>query len=205
MSSVPFPSGKFRTILADPPWEYAQRLGREANGDTTRGGLPYASMSEVELRALNVGTLADANCQLYLWTTNSHMESAYRIVRAWGFEPKTILTWVKRRSGGPIQIGLGYWFRGATEHVIFAVKGNPRTKFHGPNGATGKAWSTVIEAPRGPHSAKPNDLYEIAEDVGEAPRIELFARSRRDGWEAWGNEAPLETLANAVEASEVVW
>jgi len=173
----------YKTILADPPWSYQQKLGRgKKEGDTTRGGVPYSTMTLEQIASLPIQTLADDHCMLFLWTTNSHIHEALHVMEKWGFEYKTTITWVKN------QIGLGYWFRGQTEHLLFGVRGNPRSKLKGPHGATGKALSTVIFAKREGHSKKPSIVYKMIEDISEEPRLELFARARRFGWQVWGNE-----------------
>lgn len=180
---------KYGTILADPPWPYEQELGRgKGEGDTTRGGLPYGAMTLEEIKALPVASIAEKDCMLFLWTTNSHIHEAFHVMEAWGFRYKTKTTWTKDR------IGLGYWLRGRTEDLLLGVRGNPREKMTGPNGATGKSWSTWLGdriIPRRKHSVKPRDACVMAEDVGGEPRIELFARERREGWDVWGAEAPI--------------
>ena len=175
---------KYRTIIADPPWPYAQPLGRgKKAGVVARGGLPYSAMTIQSIAQMPIQRLADDDCQLWLWTTNSHIHEALHVIDAWGFTYKTMATWAKT------QIGLGYWLRGQTEHCILAIKGHPRAKLTGPNGATGNAWSTLITAPRSDHSTKPQAFYDMAENIGESPRLELFARRLRLGWDAWGDEA----------------
>lgn len=192
-----FPRGPFGAIIVDPPWPYTQRLGRgQAVGDSTRGGLPYESMTLEEIRALPVGEVAARDCALMLWTTNTHLPVAFPLLESWGFTYKVTLTWVKDR------IGLGYWLRGQSEHALLAVKGNPRHKFTGPHGASGKAWSTVIHAPRREHSQKPGEVWVMVEDLFDGPYLELFARHHRQGWTAWGNQVPVwtqNTLRDAVQ------
>jgi N6-adenosine-specific RNA methylase IME4 len=189
-AELPIVPGGFHCVLVDPPWRYSQALGREENGDTTRGGVPYETMSEAEITALPVRDVVAEDCQLYLWCPNSFVEEAYRIARAWSFKPILPITWVKRRPGGPLQIGLGYHFRGASEQLLYAVRGHPRSKMTGPHGTTGKAWSTVIEAPRREHSRKPDEAYVMIEDVSEPPRLEMFARPpHRANWTVWGAQA----------------
>lgn len=162
----------YRTIVADPPWRYDNR----AEDATHRGRLPYPSMSLDEIAALPVGEMAAADSVLWLWTTNAHMEFAWDIARAWGFETKTVLTWAKDK------MGLGDWLRGQTEHCLLAVRGRP-------------AWSltnetTLHHGRRLEHSRKPDTFYEMVERMSPAPHLELFARRRRFGWDVWGNEAP---------------
>lgn len=174
---------KYKTIYADPPWLYKQKLGRgKAEGDSTRGGLPYTPLTSEQIANLPIQELADNDCMLFLWTTNSHIHDALHVMESWGFKYKTMITWVKN------QFGLGYWFRGQTEHLLFGIRGNPRSKMQGPHGATGKALSTVLVAKREEHSKKPSIVYKMIEDISEEPRLELFARARREGWSAWGDE-----------------
>ncbi len=148
----------------------------------TRGGLPYTTMTVEEIINLPIVSLADKDCQLFLWAPNAHVHNAFHVMENWGFEYKTIITWHKT------QIGLGYWLRGRSEQLLFGVRGKPRAKMIGPHGATGKNWSTSITAPRGKHSEKPQIFIEMIEDVSEEPRIELFARVKRLGWGSIGLE-----------------
>lgn len=168
MTPPPLPQGKFRTIYADPPWPF--------DDTATRGAAEnhYPTMSIAEICALPVSDLAAGDAHLYLWTTNSHLHDAFHVVAAWGFEYKTLITWVKP------QIGLGHYFRGATEHILFCVRGNlPMSQVGERN------W---FEAPRQEHSRKPVIFYELIERCSPGPRLELFARTKRAGWVAWGNE-----------------
>lgn len=190
-SKIPYVSGGYRTILIDPPWAYDQKLGREDRGQSTRGGLPYRAMDFVEILALHPEQFAAKDCQLWLWITNSHLPLFSKLLTAWSFEYRGIRTWVKGRvenSRLVEQIGLGYWLRGVTEHLLLATRGNPRARFVGPNGATGFSISSVLLAERGKHSEKPEQSYLDIEKMSEEPRLELFARRRRTGWTTWGDQ-----------------
>lgn len=169
----PLPEGQFRTIVADPPWDY----GNKATRGSTRKH--YATMSIEDICALDVGSQAAADSHLYLWVTNGFIREGFDVLEAWGFTYKTCITWAKT------QIGLGNYFRGATEHVLFGVKGGLRT-----NDRNIRNW---FEAPRGKHSAKPDCFFDLVERASDGPYLELFSRRGRIGWEAWGNEA-LETV-----------
>jgi MT-A70 len=107
--SLEFPKGPYRVIVIDPPWRYDSREGRG----------PYPDMDIDEIQALPVAALAHAHCVLWLWTTNAFVREAFACLEAWGFEQKTILTWIKDRAG------TGHWLRGKTEHCILAVRGRP--------------------------------------------------------------------------------
>jgi N6-adenosine-specific RNA methylase IME4 len=126
---------------------------------------------------------ADDNAHLYLWTTNGFMREAYDVADAWGFEIKTILTWTKVKGDDPgtPSMKTGYYFRGATEHCLFGVRGSLRLQ-------TRRGVSTAILHPRLPHSVKPEVFYELVEECSPGPYLELFARRTRPGWDVWGNE-----------------
>ena len=175
----------YRTLVVDPPWSYKQRWQKK-NGATgfyrmysrdARGTeCLYPTLTIGEIKALPVGDWAEADAHLYLWTTNAHIEAAHSVARAWGFEPKTMLTWEK--PGG---LGMGYYFRNNTEHVLFCVRGRLRLAVH--NLPTAFHWK------RGRHSEKPAGFYDMVELASPAPRLDVFARAHRFGWDAWGDEA----------------
>lgn len=167
MSVMEDPKHKYRTILADPPWDIQQKGGRGAMQH-------YPLMSIEQITALPVEQLADTDAHLWLWTTNAALEQAYRVVRAWGFTPKSLMTWVKPRYT------LGNYLRNATEQVILATRGKAPIQFHGQ--------ATWLFAPLQDHSHKPEELYDIIERCSPGPYLELFARRPRHGWDAWGNQ-----------------
>ncbi len=165
---------KYRTIVADPPWGY------EGYSPPWRSSVPdhYPLMSLEEIKHLPVRSLADKQCHLYMWAVIPMMEAAYEVVREWGFKPSTVLTWCKR---GP---GLGGGWRGNTEHPIVARRGSLSflPEFEGKG-----SW---YEASRqGTHSRKPDLFMDLIEQASPAPRVEMFARRQRLGWDTWGNEA----------------
>jgi N6-adenosine-specific RNA methylase IME4 len=199
----------YRTIVADPPWSYLvhpltddERVARlhadrDGNPSPRRRGAPadlhYPTMTHAEVAQLPIGEYADAQCHLYLWVTNprlfadkaGHGPTPAEMMAGWGFEYVTMLTWQK--LGAP---GLGWYFRGQTEHVLFGVKG----KLGIPSGIR---VSNHFAAAKGRHSAKPDRFYEIVERVSPEPRLEMFARRRRFGWDVWGNEAPEQAASQA--------
>jgi len=165
---------KFATIVIDPPWDWGDE------GDVNQLGRAkpdYSTMSMADLMDLPVGDLADDDCHLYLWITNRSLPKGFQLIERWGFRYITALTWVKPHYG------MGNYFRGQTEHVLFAVRGSQPLKR--------KDIGTVFNAPRGSggHSSKPVEFYEIAESASPSPYIEMFSRSERDGWVAWGEDA----------------
>jgi N6-adenosine-specific RNA methylase IME4 len=124
------------------------------------------------------------NAHLYLWTTNAFMDEAYDVARAWGFTPKTIGTWVKTHQGDTSRVSMktGYYFRGATEHFLFCVRGSLPLQ-------TKEALPTAYLWHRLPHSQKPDAFYDLVEIASPGPYLELFARRNRLGWDTWGDEA----------------
>lgn len=179
---------KYRTILADPPWPYPSQ-GPVGNGGRGAAGAEriiqvglkhhYPTMSIAHLKALRPPATDSAH--LYLWTTNSFMVEAHEIAQAWGFEPKTILTWVKiRKADGQPSMKTGYYYRSATEHIVFATRGNLRL--------SGPCRPTAYFLPREPHSVKPDFFYTLIEEQSPGPYLELFARRLRPTWDQWGNE-----------------
>jgi N6-adenosine-specific RNA methylase IME4 len=174
------PDKKYRTIVADPPWDY-----REHRGDGPKGaGAQYPCMKADELLALPVGQWAEENSHLYLWVTNAFVVQAHQIAKAWGFEPRTIITWVKGRfvAGRLVQhIGLGSHFRTSTEHIVFCVRG----KLEPYN----RDIPTAFIAPRTSHSEKPQTFYDLVEHVSPGPYLDVFARKQRFNWDTFGDEA----------------
>jgi N6-adenosine-specific RNA methylase IME4 len=178
----------FQTVLADPPWRYQ----KANNMDTGTAEAHYPTMTTERVAELPVSAITAKNAHLYMWVTNPTMLgqrpkimgdlNPEGICRAWGFEPMSMLTWVKTtKSGDLLRGGSGWYFRGATEHVIFAVKGNL------PIPSADRV-PNVFFAERRAHSEKPDVLYEIIEKASPGPYLEMFARRPRDGWLQWGNE-----------------
>lgn len=161
---------KYKTILADPPWEMTLSRMR-----SKRLSLPYPTMSLAEICDLPVGDLAADDCHLWLWTTNQVLPKAFDVVAAWGFKYLAPVHWIKPS-------GLGNWFVHRTQTILFCYRGKLRfnNERYRPNiFMTGNP-------PR--HSQKPDEAFDLIESISDGPRVELFARRRRPGWSAWGNE-----------------
>jgi len=147
----------------------------------------YATMALEEIKELSINNITEDNAHLYLWVTNPKIQLGFEVMKAWGFQYQTIITWVKIRKDGKVDRGgLGFYFRGATEHILFGTKG----KLSIPSD---KRIPNVIHCMRNGHSVKPIKMYAIIESVSFPPYIELFARQRREGWDCWGNELPITT------------
>lgn len=173
---------RYRTIVADPPWFYERAGGL---GGKRAAADNYPVMSNADIAALPIADMASEDAHLYLWVTNPRLFQEAGdalgprdIMAAWGFRYATMLTWHK--LGAP---GMGWYFRGDTEHVLFGIRGQlpipPEIRV-----------SNHFAASRREHSVKPDRFYEIVERVSPGPYLELFARRRRYGWDVWGDEAP---------------
>lgn len=162
--------GLFQTIVIDPPWDWGDE------GDVNQFGRAkpeYSTMPFDDIKNLPVNKIADENCHLYLWVTNRSLPKAFTLIETWGFRYITCLTWCKP------SIGMGNYFRGSTEQVLFAVKGSQPLKRHDVG--------TYFNAPRGNgHSAKPDEFYQLVESCSYAPFIDIFGRKERDNWSVWG-------------------
>jgi N6-adenosine-specific RNA methylase IME4 len=154
--------GRFRTLVLDPAWEYdwLSIAGRAKPG--------YAMQTHEQLLALDVAGWSAKECQLYCWVTNNFMARACQLIEHWGFQHRTVLTWVK-----PPPFGLGSYFRNSTEHVLFATLGETTTR---PAAAR---IPTHIHAPRGEHSAKPQEFYDIVQASSYPPYGEANQRQPR--------------------------
>lgn len=172
----------FSTILADPPWRFTNRTGKVApeHGRLHR----YRTMTVDEICACKVSQFATTPAHLYLWVPNALLQDGLTVMQAWGFRYVTNLVWFKvRKDGGPDGRGVGFYFRNVTELVLFGVRGkNLRTL------APGRRQVNLIATRKRDHSRKPDELYDVIEACSPGPWLELFARSRREGWTQLGDQ-----------------
>lgn len=178
-----FKGQHFGTILADPPWRFANRTGKMA--PEHRRLSRYGTMDLEEIKALPIVEVADKPSHLYLWVPNALLQDGLEVMRAWGYEYKTNLVWHKvRKDGGSDGRGVGFYFRNVTELILFGVRGKG-ARTH----SRGRTQVNLLSTRKREHSRKPDELYEIIEACSPGPRLELFARGPRKDWSAWGNQA----------------
>ncbi|MGV9834259.1 MT-A70 family methyltransferase [Nocardia niigatensis] len=158
---------RYPTILADPPWDIQQLGGRGAIQH-------YALMTLDRIKAMPVADLAEDNAHLWLWCTNATLREGYDVIEAWGFTPRSILTWVKPR------LQLGNYLRNASEQLLFGTRGRAPVYY--------RSQPTWMFAPVQEHSHKPEEQYAVIERVSRGPYLELFARRPQPGWHSWGNQ-----------------
>jgi N6-adenosine-specific RNA methylase IME4 len=172
---------KFGTILADPPWQFANRTGKMA--PEHRRLNRYSTMTLQEILELPVPQIALPKSHLYLWVPNALILEGLEVMKRWGFTYKTNLVWYKtRKDGGPDGRGVGFYFRNVTELVLFGTRGSIRTS------APGRTQVNIMSTRKREHSRKPDEQYGIIESCSPGPYLEMFARHAREGWSQWGNE-----------------
>lgn len=201
---------KFRTIIADPPWQYGDRMlhmvstgnGAAAKYNTLdtadiRNFLVERGMSgQHESGAPNIASFIADDAYLWLWVTNAFVDEGHNVCRGWGFVPKTMVTWVKGRLSVEINddrtvvpeliqhIGQGHHLRNTTEHVILAVRGSMHPKVR-------NLPTAFVHPGRWPgrlHSEKPRIIHEWAEQLSDGPYLEIFARRQRENWSVIGDQ-----------------
>lgn len=170
-----FPDKKYSVIVADPPWQYRNKNtgGSMKSGSSAK----YPTMSLEEICSLPVQSICEKDSVLFLWGTTPLADYPIEVMKRWGFHYKTKIYWRKIMS-----LGMGYWFRGQVEECFVGIKGNVKAfRLQKPN---------FIQSKVRKHSQKPEEFFQLIEPAIQNlnPKIELFARERRDGWDCWGNE-----------------
>ncbi|MDE0251626.1 MAG: MT-A70 family methyltransferase [Gammaproteobacteria bacterium] len=192
------PRKKYAVIYADPPWHYNGKMQFDRSGtlkenpDWTRdifissAAFKYPTLPTKELKKLRVNDITEEDALLFMWSTNPHLEQAISLGSAWGFKYKTVAFVWNKLNHNPGQYTLSY-----CELCLLFKKG----RIPQPRGA--RNIKQLIEAPRSEHSQKP---YEVAERITKMfptqSKIELFARSSREGWDSWGLEEFLSSQSN---------
>jgi N6-adenosine-specific RNA methylase IME4 len=163
----------YKTIVADPPWQYRNKRtgGSMKSGAATK----YPIMSLEEIKQLPVQKIAHKNSVLFLWVTCPMQYEGMEVMKAWGYRYVTKIYWRKIMS-----LGMGFWFRGQVEECWLGIRGKVK--------AFRCQHENFLQSKVRRHSQKPGEFFELIEPIIEYPAIELFAREKRNGWDAWGNE-----------------
>lgn len=177
---------RYQTIYADPPWQFQNRTGKVAPEHKRLNR--YRTLTLDEIKRLPVQEAADEKCHLYLWVPNALLPDGLAVMESWGFTYKTNLIWEKvRYDGQPDGRGVGFYFRNVTEILLFGIRGgNNRTL------QPGRSQVNLIRSVKREHSRKPDEIIPIIEACSPGPRLELFARGSRLGWDMWGDQATPE-------------
>ena len=182
---TPLPQRRYGAILADPPWAFRNWSAK----GTGRNAISHYDCLDIDaLSALPVADLASPDCALFLWATDPLLDRALTLIRAWGFEFKTVgFYWVKlnarAKHGADFFIGTGYWTRANPEQCLMATRGKPMRQ--------AKDVRKLVIERRREHSRKPDCVRERIERLVEGPYLELFARETKPGWDCWGDQVAL--------------
>lgn len=164
-------------LVADPPWQFGDKLPGPKRGASSH----YSTLSITELCRFPLPPIAD-DAILFLWRVSAMQGEALRLVEAWGFELKSELVWIKTTASGEPAFGMGRYVRASHETCLIARRGKAKVR--------DRSVRSVFFAPRGIHSEKPGEFYQIVERLVDGPRAELFARRRRHGWTCYGDQLP---------------
>jgi site-specific DNA-methyltransferase (adenine-specific) len=186
---------KYNVVYADPPWSYEK--SNSGRGGQSSAIKKYKTMTNQDIMNIPISNMIDKNSVLFLWSTVPLMPEAFAVMNAWGYKYKTMITWRKIMS-----LGMGYWFRGQTEHLLLGVRGKVKPFY--------MQVANFYQCKAGRHSEKPHYFRELimkaTDKVFEEPkRVELFARSKHNlfgddifqGWDVYGNE-----VNNSIELQE---
>lgn len=169
---------KYNTIVIDPPWNI--NIAGKMNKHTRITKLPYKTMTIEEIKNFPLKDFANIGCHVYCWTTNSMLRDTFDVLDSWGVNYHLCLVWTKNSGIAPC---LGYVF--ATEFCLLGFYEKPMKKFK----AVGKLnWLNIKQNKAGKHSTKPYEFYQLIKQMSPEPRIDIFARQRRTGFDAWGDE-----------------
>lgn len=181
------PRGHYGAILADPPWGFQCWDGKDKRVASRGSVTPYDTMDMSDIAAMPIADLAADDCALFMWVVWPTLPEAIEVLKSWGFKYKTVaFTWLKADPyrlfslEEDVYMGLGYWTRANSEVCLLGTRGTPKRQ-------SAAIRQGIIE-PRREHSRKPDCVYERIERLVSGPYLELFARSRRAGWDAWGNQ-----------------
>ena len=169
---------KYQIIYADPPWKYRDRASAGQRGSVYK----YPVMGIRDIQNLNIASITDDNCALFLWVTAPLLDVGIQTLEQWGFKFKTVaFVWIKTTKHGKLFWGMGNWSRANAECVLLGIKGKIKR--------VSASVHSVIISQRGKHSEKPPEVRDrIVQLLGDLPRIELFAREKVEGWGVIGYE-----------------
>lgn len=182
--NIKLPNKKYNIIYADPPWNYPRKQYQSDNRKMTSINDFYKTISNEEMCKLPINTITDNDCILFLWVTDSHLEVGIDVIKSWGFSYRTIgFTWVKQYKNNSICVNVAPYTLKSTEICLIGLKGKLK------NIKKSNKVKNLVFAERTKHSKKPNEVRNrIEEFCYDLPKIELFARQKYEGWDAWGDE-----------------
>lgn len=175
---------KYQIIYADPPWKFSSRQKNTGRGNISLDDYHYPTMSLKDILNLDVKSVVDDNSVLLIWTTDAHLANCLEVIESWGFEYKTVaFNWLKKEKSGKQVCYMGMWTMKGSELCLLGTKGKAHSLLES------RKVRQLVEAERTLHLSKPSEVYERIEQMfPTATKLELFARTKRSGWDSWGNE-----------------
>jgi len=179
------PKNKYQIIYADPPWSFKNYSDKWHKGrkESRWVGNKYDCMQKTVIQKLNVADISTQNSILFLWVTMPSLVEGIELIEKWGFEYKTTgFVWIKKNKvSDSFFWGMGHWTRANAELCLIATRGKPKR--------IAKNIHQIVYSPVETHSKKPDEIRKrIVMLMGDLPRIELFARETKEGWDSFGNE-----------------
>jgi N6-adenosine-specific RNA methylase IME4 len=174
---IDLPPGKFSCIVADPPWTFKTY---SANGLKKSAQAHYSCMTAYDIMELPVTSVAADDCFLFLWTSAPMLDTAFAVMRSWGFAYKSRMAWRKMTVNGKVRVGPGYIVRTMHEDVLIGTRGKPKLS---------SALPSIFDGLAREHSRKPDEFFTLLDRRAPGPHLELFARQSRFGWTTWGDQA----------------
>ena len=172
----------YKTIVADPPWRFGNRTGKAAPEHGRLFRYPTMTLEDICAMGPQVLELAEAESHLYLWVPTALLNWGLQVVAAWGFDYKTAIYWHKVTNAGISDRScMGFYYRNVVEPCLFGIRGKVRTQHYDV--------ANLFEEKKREHSRKPEAFYSMVERQSLPPRLELFARQQRPGWDGWGNDS----------------
>lgn len=182
---------KYNTIVIDPPWNISM-TGEVKRRENRAKKLPYKTMSLQEIKDFPLKDFANVGCHVYCWTTNKMLRDTFNVLEYWGVNFHLVIPWVKPSAICPC---FGYKF--ASEFCLLGFFGKPMQKFIS-SGKLNWIKDYVFKS----HSSKPDSFYKLVEEMSPLPRIDIFARKKRDGWDVWGDEVCSQSSKSEEEGKE---
>lgn len=182
-ATPPFPDRKYSVILADPPWQWS-KTPLKNRGQARAVEKEYPTMANDAIKVLPVWEIAATRAVLFLWATSPKLPIALEVMKAWGFEFKTVaFVWIKRnRIAQSWFTGMGFYTRQNAEFCLLGTRGSPSLE------RKDKGIHQIVDTPIDIHSKKPVEVHQRIDQLFDGPKVELFARGSAPGWEVWGNE-----------------
>lgn len=184
---------KYNVILADPPWKFGSKAYQDSDRDMLKlEKTQYNTMNIDEIKTLPISNISEDDCALFLWTTDAHLKEAIEVMESWGFKYKTIaFVWIKKYESGSLVYNFAPWTLKSHEICLFGTKGKM-----GQHKTTNNI-KGLVEAIRTGHSKKPDEVMRRIERLfDKCPKIELFARRKKEGWDSWGDEVECDVELN---------